>query len=87
VWRCVPFRLDSTGLLIPLKLTVIVEVGLDLGCRLAAAIRARRLTPSQRTAGLVVRELDPDLVDGLRDLDGFSHLTLLYHLHLITRPG
>jgi tRNA-Thr(GGU) m(6)t(6)A37 methyltransferase TsaA len=26
-------------------------------------------------------ELDPDLVAGLRDLDGFSHLILLYHLH------
>jgi tRNA-Thr(GGU) m(6)t(6)A37 methyltransferase TsaA len=26
-------------------------------------------------------ELDPGLVDGLVDLDGFSHLTLLYHLH------
>jgi tRNA (adenine37-N6)-methyltransferase len=28
-------------------------------------------------------ELDPDLADGLLDLDGFSHLTLLYHLHLV----
>lgn len=29
-------------------------------------------------------EVDPDLVEGLADLDGFSHLTLLYHLHLIS---
>jgi tRNA-Thr(GGU) m(6)t(6)A37 methyltransferase TsaA len=26
-------------------------------------------------------DLSPDLEDGLRDLEGFSHLTLLYHLH------
>jgi tRNA-Thr(GGU) m(6)t(6)A37 methyltransferase TsaA len=42
--------------------------------------------PIQATAALGVAgriELDPDLVEGLRDLDGFSHLTLLYHLHLI----
>ena len=25
-------------------------------------------------------ELDPDLAEGLADLDGFSHVTLLYHL-------
>jgi len=26
-------------------------------------------------------ELDPELVEGLHDLDAFSHLILLYHLH------
>ncbi len=26
-------------------------------------------------------ELDPDLADGLADLDGFSHIVVLYHLH------
>src|SRR5262245_28183650 len=26
-------------------------------------------------------ELDPELVEGLRDLEAFSHLILLYHLH------
>jgi tRNA-Thr(GGU) m(6)t(6)A37 methyltransferase TsaA len=31
-------------------------------------------------------ELDPAFVGGLADLDGFSHLTLLYHLHRITEP-
>jgi tRNA-Thr(GGU) m(6)t(6)A37 methyltransferase TsaA len=43
--------------------------------------------PIQATAAVGVKgriELDPDLVEGLADLDGFSHLTLLYHLHLIT---
>ncbi len=28
-------------------------------------------------------ELDPTLVEGLRDVEGFSHLILLYHLHRI----
>jgi len=27
-------------------------------------------------------ELRPELADGLRDLDGFSHITLIYFLHL-----
>jgi tRNA-Thr(GGU) m(6)t(6)A37 methyltransferase TsaA len=30
-------------------------------------------------------DLDPALVDGLRDIEGFSHLTLIWHLHLA--PG
>ena len=29
-------------------------------------------------------ELDPAYAEGLADLDGFSHLTLLYHLHRMT---
>ena len=36
------------------------------------------------TAGRI--ELDPDLVEGLVDLEGFSHLTLIYHLHLVGGP-
>ena len=27
-------------------------------------------------------EIFPEFVDGLKDLDGFSHIILLYHLHL-----
>ena len=45
--------------------------------------------PIQATAAPGVRgriELDPTLVEGLADLEGFSHLTLLYHLHLVTSP-
>ena len=30
-------------------------------------------------------ELDPSLEEGLADLDGFSHLILVYHLHLVAR--
>ncbi len=52
-------------------------------------------TPFTETAGMPIQavaaagvrgtiELDPALVDGLLDLDGFSHLVLLYHLHRIT---
>ncbi len=32
-------------------------------------------------------DLDPDLVDGLQDIDAFSHLILLWHLHRACRPG
>ena len=31
-------------------------------------------------------EMDPAYVEGLRDIDGFSHLIVIYHLHL-SRPG
>ncbi len=31
-------------------------------------------------------ELLPALVDGLKDLDGFSHIILLYHFHRSTQP-
>ena len=35
-------------------------------------------------AGVAGRiELLPDYAPGLRDIDGFSHLILLYHLHLV----
>lgn len=32
-----------------------------------------------------VVEVFPQYVDGLRDLDGFSHVILIYHFHLIER--
>ncbi len=52
-------------------------------------------TPFSEPAGMPVQavaatgiagtiELDPAFVEGLADLDGFSHLHLLYHLHLMT---
>ncbi len=43
--------------------------------------------PIQASAAVGVRghvELDPSLDEGLADLDGFSHLILVYHLHLVT---
>jgi len=35
---------------------------------------------AQGVSGTV--ELEPQYVDGLKDLDGFSHIILLYHFHL-----
>ena len=32
-------------------------------------------------------ELFPEYVEGLRDLDGFSHIILVYHFHLAKRPS
>ncbi len=42
-------------------------------------------TPIQPPAAADVEgtvELDPVYVDGLKDLDGFSHIMLVYHFHL-----
>ena len=30
-------------------------------------------------------EIDPEFVEGLKDLEGFSHIILLYHLHQVHR--
>ena len=32
-------------------------------------------------------ELFPEYVEGLKDLDGFSHILLIYHFHLAKRPS
>jgi tRNA-Thr(GGU) m(6)t(6)A37 methyltransferase TsaA len=43
--------------------------------------------PIQATAAIGVPgriEIDAEFVEGLADLDGFSHLILLYHLHRMT---
>ncbi len=39
-------------------------------------------TGARNVAGTV--EVFPEFVDGLADLDGFSHIFLIYHFHLIT---
>lgn len=47
-------------------------------------------TPIQPTAAADVSgiiELSPDYVPGLKDIEGFSHLILIYHLHLIKQPS
>jgi tRNA-Thr(GGU) m(6)t(6)A37 methyltransferase TsaA len=52
-------------------------------------------TPFAETGGMPIQavgaagvagsiELDPALAEGLADLEGFSHITLLYHLHGMT---
>lgn len=45
--------------------------------------------PIQAVAARGVRgrvELDPAHAEGLADIEGFSHLILLYHLHEVTAP-
>ena len=45
--------------------------------------------PIQATAAVGVPgriEIDAEFVEGLADLDGFSHLILVYHLHRMTAP-
>ncbi|RKX70111.1 tRNA (N6-threonylcarbamoyladenosine(37)-N6)-methyltransferase TrmO, partial [candidate division WOR-3 bacterium] len=45
-------------------------------------------TPIQPKAGEGVEgyvEIFPEYVDGLKDLDGFSHIILIYYFHL-SRP-
>jgi tRNA-Thr(GGU) m(6)t(6)A37 methyltransferase TsaA len=39
------------------------------------------IQPAAAQGVLGTIELDPELVEGLSDLDGFSHILLLYHLH------
>ena len=44
-------------------------------------------TPNQPTAGKGVEgmiEIQPEYAEGLSDLDGFSHIILIYNLHLST---
>jgi tRNA (adenine37-N6)-methyltransferase len=54
-------------------------------------------TPFAKTAGMPIQataavgipgwiDLDPAFVEGLTDLEGFSHLTLVYQLHRVTAP-
>jgi tRNA-Thr(GGU) m(6)t(6)A37 methyltransferase TsaA len=43
------------------------------------------IQPSSAAGALGYAQIAPRFVDGLRDLDGFSHLILLYHFHLVQR--
>jgi tRNA-Thr(GGU) m(6)t(6)A37 methyltransferase TsaA len=43
-------------------------------------------TPIQPTGATGIKgtvEVNPEFVTGLKDLDGFSHIFLIYHLHLL----
>ena len=45
-------------------------------------------TPIQSSAGKDIKgtiEIFPDYVDGLKDLEGFSHIILLFHFHLVKK--
>lgn len=41
------------------------------------------IQPSGANGAEGIIKLDPDFVPGLSDLDGFSHLILIYHFHLV----
>jgi len=46
--------------------------------------------PIQPVAGEDIEgkvEILPDYVEGLKDLEGFSHIILIYHLHLSKKPS
>ena len=42
------------------------------------------IQPSRAKGVLGTVEIDPEYEEGLADLDGFSHIILLCHLHLVT---
>ncbi len=47
-------------------------------------------TPIQPLAATGVKatvEIFPEFVEGLTDLDGFSHIFILYHCHLVGKPS
>jgi tRNA-Thr(GGU) m(6)t(6)A37 methyltransferase TsaA len=39
------------------------------------------IQPTSESSGLGTVEIYPEFVDGLKDLEGFSHVYLLYHFH------
>ncbi len=43
------------------------------------------IQPTCETSAAGVVEIFRPYVEGLKDLDGFSHIILLYHLHAVTR--
>jgi len=42
------------------------------------------IQPSSETSSPGVIEVLPEFSDGLKDLEGFSHIYILYHLHRVT---
>ena len=43
------------------------------------------IQPTAEASAPGVAEIQPEFADGLRDLDGFSHVILIYHLHEVRR--
>lgn len=43
------------------------------------------IQPSSTTSAAGTAEIYPEFVDGLKDLEGFSHIILLYHLHQVMK--
>ena len=43
------------------------------------------IQPTSATSALGTAEVFPEFAEGLKDLEGFSHVILLYHLHQVLR--
>jgi tRNA-Thr(GGU) m(6)t(6)A37 methyltransferase TsaA len=48
-------------------------------------VREMPIQPTGRAAAPGAAEIFPDFTEGLKDLDGFSHIILIYHLHAVRR--
>lgn len=46
-----------------------------------ADLRGMPIQPTGKASAPGMAEVFPELTEGLKDLDGFSHVILLYHLH------
>ena len=44
------------------------------------------IQPTSEISGSGIVEIYPQFIDGLKDLEGFSHIYLLYHFHKIRLP-
>ena len=44
------------------------------------------IQPTSNVSGSGIVEIFPEFVEGLRDLEGFSHIYLLYHFHKVRQP-
>ena len=45
------------------------------------------IQPTSNVSGSGIIEVFPEFVDGLKDLEGFSHIYLLYHFHKVRQPN
>jgi tRNA-Thr(GGU) m(6)t(6)A37 methyltransferase TsaA len=48
-------------------------------------LRQMPIQPTGRAAASGTAEVFPEFAEGLKDLDGFSHIILIYHLHEVHR--
>jgi tRNA (Thr-GGU) A37 N-methylase len=46
-----------------------------------SCLDAMPIQPVSKASGRGIVEIFPEFVEGLKDLDGFSHIILLYHFH------
>jgi tRNA-Thr(GGU) m(6)t(6)A37 methyltransferase TsaA len=48
-------------------------------------LKAMPIQPTGEASAPGTAEVLPEFVEGLKDLEGFSHIILLYHLHVVRR--